>query len=613
MDRRHNALSGNSQGPLSDEDRRAQKAWTFLGAEIIPKEEKDNKAKITAIVPPTEENEGSTLISSGSGSGFFGQTMDVRGDSFASEQELIAKYRFAAQHPEVDAAIEDIVNEAIVGNDEDLPVKLNLNNLKTELASEKIKDKINDEFETIIRLLDFRRYGHDIFRRWYVDGRLAYHVMVDLNNVKKGIQELRPLSPMKIRKVKEVVEEQDPRTGAKIIGNVDEYFIYNEEGFAASGYQAGAAVGNTAGDMTGLRLTKEAVAYVTSGRTDGSARVAISYVHTALRNVNQLRMMEDSLVIYRLARAPERRIFYIDVGNLPKQKAEAYIEGIKNRYRNKMVYDVSTGDVKDGRRDQSILEDFWLPRREGGRGTEISTLPGGDNLGQIDDIVYFQKKLYRSLHVPINRLDNEAGFAIGRSTEISRDEVKFQKFIDRLRVRFSDLFKQLLRTQLIFKGIIKAKEWDLIKEYIIVDYNRDSHFAELAASEMLRERVATLDSVVQYEGIYFSKDHIRKVILGQTDDEIEEMKKQIRKEALNNDELPDPDEAGDAEGGGAGGDLGGAGGDLGGGDADFADLEDEGAPPPSGPAGAATALGPDDEFDDDEDVDDDDEEPETRT
>jgi len=594
MDRRHNAYRGGGHGPLSDEERRQQKAWTFLGAEIVPNGgNEEDGSKVTAIVPPSDENEGATLITNGGGAGFFGQTMDVRGDTFASEQELITKYRFAAQHPEVDAAIEDIVNEAIVGNDADLPVRLNLNKVEDALASEKVKEKLIEEFDHVLKLLDFRRYGHDIFRRWYVDGRIAYHVMVDLNNVQKGIKELRPLSPLKIRKIKEVEEDQDERTGAKIIKSVDEYFVYNEEGFATS--QGTLGSGTT--DLNGLRLPKDSVAYVTSGQIDANRRVPLSYIHKALRNVNQLRMMEDSLVIYRLARAPERRIFYIDVGNLPKGKAEAYLEGVKNRYRNKLMYDVSTGDVKDGRRDQAILEDFWLPRREGGRGTEITTLPGGENLGQIDDIVYFQKKLYKSLNVPVNRLDNESGFNIGRSTEISRDEVKFQKFIDRLRVRFADLFKQLLRTQLIYKGILTSEEWDKLKEFVIIDYSSDSQFAELAHAEILRERITTLEVIDKYVGTYFSKEWVRKEVLGQTDDEIEEMKRQIRAEAMNNDSLPNIEDV-DSEGGAGGFDTGGgfeAGGDLG---ADDFDPEDGlgGAETPLGnPEGAASELGPDEE------------------
>ena len=393
-------------------------------------------------------------------------------------------------------------------------------------ASDKVKSAIKTEFENVISLLHFNAYSHDIFRKWYIDGRLPYHVIIDQANPKKGIKELRYIDPTKLRKIKEIETEKDPKTGANIIKKSEEYFLFQDS--------------NMAGNDQGLKISPDSIAYVTSGMLDPSRKRILSHLQKAIKPTNQLRMMEDSLVIYRISRAPERRIFYIDVGNLPKGKAEEYLKNIMGQYRNKLVYDASTGDIKDDRKHMSMLEDFFLPRREGGRGTEISTLPGGENLGQIDDIIYFQKKLYKSLNVPANRLEQESGFNLGRSTEISRDEVKFKKFLDRLRKRFSDLFLQLLRTQCLLKGIVTKDDWSKFKEDIAFDFIEDNYFSELKEAEILRERFEMLSQMDEYVGKYVSNEWIRKTVLRQSDDEIAEIKKQIAAERKSG-EIEDED------------------------------------------------------------------------
>jgi hypothetical protein len=367
-----------------------------------------------------------------------------------------------------------------------------------------------------LQLLNFNSYAHDIFRKWYVDGRLPYHIIIDDKSPKNGIKELRYIDPTMLRKVKEIEEKKDTKTGAMIITKQQEYFLFQDNKMNASGQ--------------GIKIHPDAICYATSGMLDPTRKRILSYLHKAIKPVNQLRMMEDSLVIYRISRAPERRIFYIDVGNLPKGKAEEYLKGIMSQYRNKLVYDAKTGDIKDDRKHMSMLEDFFLPRREGGRGTEISTLPGGENLGQIDDIIYFQKRLYKALNVPISRLEQEQQFTLGRSTEISRDEIKFKKFIDRLRKRFSDLFNQLLKTQLMLKGIITAQDWAEWKSYIAYDYIEDNYFAELKESEMMRERFDMLGTVDEYAGKYVSIEWIAKNVLKMDDEAIKEMEKQIKAE-----------------------------------------------------------------------------------
>jgi hypothetical protein len=479
----------------------------FFGFEI---KRKGNEEPVRPSFVPNTDEDGSGVIQAG---GHFGAYLDLDGDQAKNEVDLIYKYRDIAAQPECDAAIEDIINESIVGDNDEAPVNLILDQLE---ISDKIKESVKNEFETILRLLNFNAYAHDIFRKWYVDGRLPYHIIIDDKSPKNGIKELRYIDPTKLRKVKEIEEEKDPKTGANIIKKQQEYFLFQDTKM------------NSAGQ--GLRIHPDAICYATSGMLDPTRKRILSYLHKAIKPVNQLRMMEDSLVIYRISRAPERRIFYIDVGNLPKGKAEEYLKGIMSQYRNKLVYDAKTGDLKDDRKHMSMLEDFFLPRREGGRGTEISTLPGGENLGQIDDIVYFQRKLYKSLNVPANRLEQENQFSLGRSTEISRDEIKFKKFIDRLRKRFSDMFNQLLKTQLILKGIITIQDWNEWKTYIAYDFIEDNYFSELKESEMMRERFEMLGTVDEYSGKYVSNEWIAKNVLKMDDDAIKEMEKQIQAE-----------------------------------------------------------------------------------
>ena len=462
-----------------------------------------------SFVPNTDED-GAGVIQAG---GHFGAYLDLDGDKAKSEVDLIVKYRDIATQPECDAAIEDIVNESICGDYNDVPVRLVLDEVD---ASDKIKESVQEEFSKIISLLNFNSYGHDIFRRWYVDGRLPYHVIIDDKNPKGGIKELRYIDPIKLRKVKEIEEEKDPKTGAQIIKKQQEYFLFEDK--ALGKYNQG------------LKIHPDAVVYCTSGVLDASRKRILSFLQKALKPVNQLRMMEDSLVIYRISRAPERRIFYIDVGNLPKGKAEEYLKNIMGQYRNKMIYDAKTGNIKDDKKHMSMLEDFFLPRREGGRGTEITTLPGGENLGQIDDIIYFQKKLYKSLNVPVDRLEQESGFNLGRASEISRDEVKFKKFIDRLRKRFSDLFMQILKTQLLLKGVITKEDWAEWKEKLQFNYIEDNYFSELKEAEIWRERFDMLGSVESYMGKFISTEWVTKNVLKLDDEEIKIMQDQIAKE-----------------------------------------------------------------------------------
>jgi hypothetical protein len=467
--------------------------------------------KATSIVPKVDEDGAGYVTASGS---YFGQYVDMEGTAAKDNQELIIKYRGMAEHPECDAAIEDIINESIVTSELEASVSVNLDKVET---TDKIKKTITEEFNNVISMLNFEEYGHEIFRSWYVDGRLYHHLVVNESNMKAGIQEVRPIDATKVRKVKEVQYKKDAKTGAKIVDKTNDFYIYQER----------------AGANNGIKLTPDSISYVTSGLLDNSKKRVLSYLQKAMKPVNQLRMMEDSLVIYRMARAPERRIFYIDVGNMPKGKAEQHLKDIMARYRNKIVYDANSGEVKDGRKHMSMLEDFWLPRREGGRGTEISTLPGGENLGQIDDIIYFQKKLYRSLNVPMNRLEQENQFSLGRSTEINRDEVKFQKFIDRLRRKFSQLFLGILKKQLIMKGICTDQDWNDWKNQIQVDYTRDNHFSELKDAELLRERLQTMDQISSYVGEYFSREWVMKNVMMFNAEDIEEMSAQVEAENEN--------------------------------------------------------------------------------
>jgi hypothetical protein len=471
---------------------------------------KNREEEPASFVPPTSDD-GSTAIAAG---GYYGQYLDLEGDAAKTDVDLIRKYRIAAEQPECDMAVEDIVNESIVHEEHEAPVDINLDDLEQPNS---IKKEIKAEFDRVCQLLNFNLNGQDIFRRWYVDGRLYFHIIVDEENRDEGILELRAVDALRIRKVREIKEETDSTTGAKIIKTLDEYYLYQDGGLQKSD--------------VGLKINKDAVCYVPSGILDASRKRVLSPLHKALKPVNQLRMMEDALVIYRLSRAPERRIFYIDVGNLPKGKAEEYMRHIMNQYRNKLVYDAVTGEIRDDRKHMSMLEDFWLPRREGGRGTEISTLPGGENLSQIDDIIFFQKKLYRSLNVPVSRLEPETGFTLGKSSEITRDEVKFQKFVNKLRKKFSALFYELLRTQLILKGVITEEDWAELKESIRFDFRKDNFFSEMKDSEILAGRIEMLNSITPYIGTYFSQNWVRRHVLHMTDEDIEEMQGEIELDA----------------------------------------------------------------------------------
>ena len=450
-----------------------------------------------------------------SGGGHYASVLDMDGRD-RNEADLIRRYRDIAQQPECDSAIEDIVNESIVSDDRDQAVSISLDRLE---LSPTIKGKIRDEFNEVLRLLDFNAKGHDIFRRWYVDGRLYYHKLIDPKNPRKGLKEVRYIDPRKIKKVRETKKEQDSKTGMDIVVGYEDFYLYNDKG-----------LDQNTGTAQGVRVTADSITYCPSGLVDMAKGTVLSHLHKAIKPVNQLRMIEDALVIYRISRAPERRIFYIDVGNLPKMKAESYLKDVMNRYRNKMVYDARTGEIRDDRNHMSMLEDFWLPRREGGRGTEITTLPGGSNLGEIDDITYFQKKLYRSLNVPVSRLAEESGFQIGRSDNITRDELKFTKFVQRLRKKFSIMFADMLKTQLVLKGVIAEEEWHTIKEHIQFDFLQDGHFTELKNAEILRERLDMLGQIESYVGTYFSKEYVKKHILRMNDEEIEEIENQIKDE-----------------------------------------------------------------------------------
>jgi hypothetical protein len=486
---------------------------------------------------PKVTDDGAAIVAEG---GAYGTYIDLDG-SIRTEAELVNKYREMALYPEVDQAIDDIVNEVITQEPEQEVVELILDD--TELP-DRIKKLFIDEFKETLKLLEFNQISYEVFRRWYVDGRLYYHVITDEENPANGIVELRYIDPRKIRKIK----EQKRR---KAVNNVPltqdgkEYYIYNDKGFAK-------AVGNSSipsNTIGGIRIAKDSIVHCTSGLTSINGDLVQSYLHKAIKPLNQLRSMEDSLVIYRISRAPERRIFYIDVGNLPKMKAEQYLRDIMIKFKNKLVYDAATGEVRDDRKFMTMLEDFWLPRREGGKGTEITTLPGGQNLGQMDDVIYFQKKLYSSLNVPISRLDPETQFNFGRSTEITRDEVKFAKFIARLRNKFAILFSKILERQLILKGIITPEEWDELNQNIRFKFSQDNYYAELKETEILRDRMAMLRDIDDYAGKYYSHEWIRRHVLHQSDEEMEEIDEQITDEADNPQYAGPANEAENAPGG----------------------------------------------------------------
>jgi hypothetical protein len=461
-----------------------------------------------------------------SGGGHYASVLDMDGRD-KNELDLIRRYRDIAQQPECDSAIEDIANEAVVSDERGQSVSISLDRLDQSPA---IKSKIRDEFYEVLRLLDFNAKGHDIFRRWYVDGRIYYHKIIDTKSPRKGIKEVRYIDPRKIKKVREQRKEKDPKTGADFVKSVEDFYLFNDKGWEQN-----------VGTSSGIRITADSITYCPSGLVDMHKGTVLSYLTKAIKPVNQLRMIEDALVIYRISRAPERRIFYIDVGNLPKVKAEAYLKDVMNRYRNKLVYDARTGEIRDDRNHMSMLEDFWLPRREGGRGTEITTLPGGSNLGEIDDIKYFQNKLYRSLNVPISRLEAENSFSIGRSDNITRDELKFTKFVQKLRKKFTTLFMDMLRTQLLLKGVIAEDEWNLIKENLQFDFMQDGHFTELKNAELLQNRIDMLGQIESYVGTYFSKEYVRKNVLRMSDEEIEEIENQIKDESGSEMDAPGDD------------------------------------------------------------------------
>jgi hypothetical protein len=468
---------------------------------------------------PTEAiDDGAVTITSNA---YYGTYVDLEG-SVRNELELITRYREMANHPECEMAIDEIVNEAITHTEDGKVVDIIVDKLK---QSDNIKKKIIDEFETILRMVNFSNLADDLFKRWYIDGRIYYHIVVDESNPKEGIKELRYIDPRKIRKVREIKKDRDPKTGANVIKSIAEYYVYNDKGTNTQTY--------TAQVNNGLRIAPDAVINVNSGLMDAKNTFVISYLHKAIKPLNQLRMIEDAIVIYRLSRAPERRIFYIDVGNLPKGKAEQYLRDVMVKYRNKMVYDASTGELRDDRKHMSMLEDFWLPRREGGKGTEITTLPAGQNLGELEDVKYFRSKLLNSLNVPISRLEPQQSggmIGIGRSTEVTRDEVKFTKFIQRLRNKFAQIFDHALKVQLVIKGICTQAEWEEFRESIYYDFKKDNNFVELRDAELLRERINLLTMTDPFIGKYYSQEWIKKHVLHMSDEDIKNMQKQMNKE-----------------------------------------------------------------------------------
>ena len=498
----------------------------------------DNQANksptVVSPVPQTNEDGVDNYIASG----FYGQYIDIEG-VYRSEHDLIKRYREMSLHPECDNAIEDVVNEAIVSDLYDSPVEIELSNVN---ASDGLKKIIRQEFKYIKEILDFDKKCHEIFRNWYVDGRIYYLKIIDVKNPQEGIKELRFIDPMKMRFIRQEKKVDKkllsiaarPEDTQKVFSpEIEEYFIYTPTPNYPTGMISGA------GGQKQIKIAKDSITYISSGLVDRNKGTVLSYLHKAIKALNQLRMIEDSLVIYRLSRAPERRIFYIDVGNLPKVKAEQYLKEVMSRYRNKLVYDAQSGEVRDDRKFMSMLEDFWLPRREGGRGTEITTLPGGQNLGELSDIEYFQKKLYRALGVPESRIANDGGFNLGRSSEILRDELKFSKFVGRLRKRFANMFSDMLRTQLILKNIVTPEDWEEISDHIQYDFLYDNQFAELKESELLNNRLATLATIEPYIGKYYSSDYVRRKILRQTDAEIIEINEQIEDE-IQKGIIPDP-------------------------------------------------------------------------
>jgi hypothetical protein len=509
----------------------------LFGFKIPDGEDKQSKG-VVSPVPPSDEDKSDFYVSSG----FYGQYVDIEG-VYKSEQDLVRRYREMCLHPECDSAIEDVVNEAIVSDLDDSPVEIELSNLN---ASDRLKESIREEFKYIKSLMNFDKKCHEIFRTWYIDGRVFYHKVIDLDNPSDGIKDIRYIDPLKIKLVRETDKTGSNRLSPFDVsknGNdpknagapkINEYYVYNPDGGSK-----GSGIYPSKSAKGAVKIAKDAITYCTSGLVDRNKQTVLSYLHKAIKALNQLRMVEDSLVIYRLSRAPERRIFYIDVGNLPKIKAEQYLRDVMNRYRNKLVYNADTGEIRDDRKYMAMLEDFWLPRREGGRGTEITTLPGGQNLGELTDIEYFQAKLYKALNVPSSRLDSQGGFNLGRSSEILRDELKFTKFVGRLRKRFSQVFNDMLKTQLILKNIITPEDWSELEDHIQYDFLYDNHFSDLKKNELLNEQLGVVASMEPYMGKYFSNHYVRTKVLKQTEDDIKEIDKEIKKE-IKDGSLMDP-------------------------------------------------------------------------
>jgi hypothetical protein len=505
----------------------------LFGFEIVRKKEAEEKAQPDRLVTfaPEIKDDGAVVVAEG---GVFGTYLDLEG-SARTESDLVAKYREMSLQPEVESAIDDIVNEFVSYDSDYKLVDINLDDLE---FGNKVKDKIREEFKNIVQLLDFNNSGYEIVRRWYIDGRLYYHAIIDVQNPREGIQEIRYIDPRKIRKIREIKRvrrnSQASTAGQQVhtTETKQEYYMYSERGFSG-GTRAGVSTTSyqpAAAGSTGIRIATDSIIHVTSGLMDASNQMVLSYLHKAIKPLNQLRTLEDATVIYRISRAPERRIFYIDVGNLPKIKAEQYLRDMMVRHKNRLVYDATTGDIRDDRKFMTMLEDFWLPRREGGKGTEITTLPGGQNLGEIDDVLYFQKKMYKSLGVPVSRLEGEGGFNLGRAAEITRDELKFGKFIDRMRMRFSNLFKEALKKQLILKGVISEEESNDIFSNIRFDFMRDGYFTELKEAEILTNRLGLAQQMEPYVGKYYSHQYMRTKVLHQSEEEMDQIDKEMGEE-----------------------------------------------------------------------------------
>jgi len=508
----------------------------LFGFEIRRKDDPAEEQQKQPSFAPEVHDDGAVVVAAG---GVYGTYVDLEG-SVKSEAELVRRYREMATHPEVDSAIDDIVNEAIVKQDDRPIVQVDLSD--TDLSAN-IKKLVRQEFDEVMSLLSFNVQGYDVFRRWYVDGRLYYHLIIDVENPRDGIKEIRYIDPRKIRKIREVRKTRNPNAPSAVPETANEYYVYNDKGYG----QANTVGSSSSTTQSGLKIAKDSVVHVTSGLLDPAGSVVLSHLHKAIKPLNQLRTLEDATVIYRISRAPERRIFYIDVGNLPKMKAEQYLRDMMVRHKNKVVYDSATGELRDDRKFMTMLEDYWLPRREGNKGTEITTLPAGQNLGQMDDVIYFQKNLYKSLNVPDSRLEKDNGFVLGEQQEVSRDEIKFAKFIKRLRTRFNKLFLEALGKQIVLKGVMTVEEWEAISNKVDFNYAQDNQFEELKETQILRSRAQTLQLLEPYAGKYFSHTWLRKHVLMHTDDDIEEMDQEIADEQELEQYNPPADQAGQGQ------------------------------------------------------------------